>query len=603
MIGLPNIAANIMAAAFVSLSPQVPVSYQLDAKLEISTNMISGVENIKFLNPTPDTLDRICFHLYPNAFRDTATVFCRENAQIRADVASGNISELKISELKIDSLRIDSSAITESGTLYYVRLPAKLSPGESIYISLKFDLKIPKARERFGYNELGNYLLSYWHPILAGYQKGRLVDFEYHANSEFFSNFSSYDVRLDIPSGFKIGATGELAEVSKDSSRTIWEAHADTVLDFAFACGPAFELSESDTLGINLRYMLEKGHAKYGPATDAMTKFSLLYNSERFFKYPYKTFTLVDFESGAEGMELPGMVVIRYPDTRMFSNGKSMLDLTIAHEITHEWFYATIASNEAEEPWLDEGVTSYVTERLLDSAGDTLGQFDILGYKFKFNVFERLAALMSKGEYPINLKSWDYPDDAAYGINVYNRSTLVLKSLEELAGQSSMDSALGAYARQYRFRHPDLSDFENAISSHSGIDLSRFYAQYISGTSRVDYGIRSLSYKSIATADSAKKYEVSLKIARELDGILLQKIALTLENGNRIDTTWEDTIARVATLKFYTDSRPQFAALTGYALDENIANNSMYVDSFGSRLISFEWDSVFMVEFFLSLIL
>ncbi|HBC46413.1 MAG TPA: hypothetical protein DEO84_03145 [candidate division Zixibacteria bacterium] len=603
MIGLSNLAANIMAAAIVSLSPEVPVSYQIDAKLDRSTNIISGVENIEFLNPTPDTLDRICFHLYPNAFRDTSTVFCRENSQIKADVASGNISELKISDLTIDSLRIDSSAITESGTLYYVRLPAKLAPLESIYISLRFDLKIPKARERFGYNELGNYLLSYWHPVLAGYQKGRLVDFEYHANSEFFSNFGNYDVRLDIPSSFRMGTTGELTEVSKDSSRTIWEAHADTVLDFAIACGSAFEVSESDTLGINLRYLLEKRHEKYRPATDMMTKLSLSYNSGRFYKYPYKTFTLVDFESGAEGMELPGMVVIRYPDTRMFSNGRSMLELTIAHEITHEWFYATIASNEAEEPWLDEGVTSYVTERLLDSGGDTLGQFDVLGYKFKFNVFERLAALISKGEYPINLKSWDYPDDAAYGINVYNRSTLVLKSLEDLLGRSSMDSALGAYVRQYRFGHPDLSDFENAISSTTGVNLNRFYAQYITGTSRVDYGIRSLSYKSITTTDSLNKYEITLKIARELDGILPQKISLTLENGNRIDTTWEDTTSRVATLKFYTVSRPQFAVLAGYALDENIANNSMYAGSFGSRLISFEWDSVFMVEFFLSLIL
>jgi hypothetical protein len=603
MIGLSSIVANIAVAAVISLSPDYPVSYRMDIKLDISNNKIAGSENIEFMNPTSDTLDQICFHLYPNAFRDTSSTYCRESSQIKADVASGNTSELVISDLAIDTLTVDSNAITENGTLYYVHLPSRLAPGKQISISLKFDLKIPRAMSRFGYNDLGNYLLSYWHPVLAGYQKGQLQDFEYHANSEFFSNFSSYNVRLDIPSDFKIGSTGELTEISKDSSRAVWEAVADTVLDFAFVCGPAFEITESDTSGIHLRYLLEKRHQRYEPAADAMTKFAIQHDSQAFFKYPYKTFTLVDFESGAEGMELPGMVVITFPGTRMFSNGKSLLDLTIVHEITHEWFYATVATNEAIEPWLDEGVTSYVTERILSEGCDTLGQINVLGYKFKFDTFERLASLMLKAEYPIDLKSWDYPDEASYGASVYYRSSLVFETLEELLGRALWDSSLTAYARQNRFRHPDGGDFENAIETTSKVDLSHFYAQYISGCSRVDYSIRSLSNKSITLGDSLKKYEVTLKIARELDGTLPQKISILLENGERLDTTWQDGSSRIATLKFHTNSRSRSASLTSYALDENIANNSMSLESFGSRLISFEWDTVFLTEFLLSLIL
>jgi hypothetical protein len=604
MIGLSSIIANISAAALVSLSPDLPSSYQMDIKLDTSNNKIIASENIEFMNPTSDTLDQICFHLYPNAFRDTASVFCRENSQIRSEVASSNTSELRISNLTIDSLTIDSSSIRELGTLLYVTLPTKLPPLKSILISLDFELKISRTLMRIGYNDLGNYVLSHWHPILCGYQQGVLQDFEYHSNGEFFSNFSSYNVRLDLPSGFAVGSTGELTEVSQDSNRTIWQAQADTVIDFAFVCGPAFEVIESDTLGIKLRYLLEKRHAKYAAFTDAMTKLSLMYNSEKFYKYPYKTLTVVDFQSGASGLELPGMVIISFPGTKLFSFGKTILAQTIAHEITHEWFYATVASNEAIEPWLDEGITSYVTERLLSSGGDTLSQVSILGYKLSFPVLERLGAIMSKGEYPIDLKSWDYPDEMSYATAVYYRSNLVLETLESLLGRDKFDIFLKTYANNFRFKHPNKDGFLNNVAIYAGPEMPRFGNQFIDGTARLDYAVKSVKYKSIQNSDSTKKYEITITVAREYEGILPQKIRLGLEDGTKLDTLWEDNDLKTTELKFVTSSRPQYAELVNqYALDENVANNSLTLNSFGSRLISFEWDIVFGMELLLSIIL
>jgi hypothetical protein len=604
MIGLSGIIANISAAALVSLSPDLPVSYQMDIKLDTSNNKIIASENIEFMNPTSDTLAQICFHLYPNAFNDTASVFCREDSHFKNEVASGNRSELRISNLAIDSLTIDSSSIGESGTLLYVTLPTKLPPLKSISISLDFELKIPKTLMRIGHNDLGNYLLSHWHPILCGYQNGVLQDFEYHSNGEFFSNFSNYNVRFDLPSSFVVGSTGELTEISRDSSRAIWQAQADTVIDFAFVCGPAFEVIESDTLGIKLRYLLEKRHGKYAAVTDAMTKFSLVYNSEKFYKYPYKTFTLVDFQSGASGMELPGMVIISFPGAKLFSFGKTILAQTIAHEITHEWFYATVASNEAVEPWLDEGVTSYVTERLLSSGGDTLSQVNILGYKLNFPVMERLGAIMSKGEYPIDLKSWDYPDEMSYATAVYYRSNLVFETLESFLGRDKFDILLQTYANNFRFKHPNKDNFLNNVTTYAGTEMPRFSNQFIDGTARLDYAIKNIKYKSTQSSNSTQKYEITVTVARQFDGILPQKIRLTLEDGTKLDTLWEDNNLKTTELKFVTSSRPQYAELVNqYALDENIANNTLTLNSFGSRLISFEWDIVFGVEFLISIIL
>ncbi len=298
------------------------------------------------------------------------------------------------------------------------------------------------------------------------------------------------------------------------------------------------------------------------------------------------------------------MVVISYPGTRLFSFGKSILALTIAHEITHEWFYATVATNEAIEPWLDEGLTSYVTERLLSSGGDSLSQLNFMGYKFSFPIFEHLSAIMVKGEYPIDLKSWDYPDEMSYATAVYNRSSLVLKTLENLIGRDKFDTFLKAYSNNFRFKHPQKDDFVNLSAIYAGAEMSRFAGQFINGTTRLDYAIKNIKYKSFQNSDSTKEYEITVTVVRELDGVLPEKIRLSLEDGTTIDTTIMENNLKIVDLKFVASSRPLSAELVNqYALDENIANNTFSEKSFGSRLISFEWDMVFGVEFLLSLIL
>jgi len=599
-------AAIIISAGLSNLSPELPASYRMEVTLDTASQIVTGSETIFFLNPTDDTLESLCFHLYPNAFRDTSSVLAHESREIRQDILAGNTASLTVSDIVIDSLPLDSTSITEKGTLLYLTLPESLGPGETTEISLSFRLTLPLARMRFGYNARGNYLLSHWHPILCGYQRGRLVENEYHQNSEFFSNFSSYYVRLVLPLGFDVGSTGELTLVEKDSSRAIWQAAADTVIDFAFACGTGFEVSESDTLGIKIRYLIEKGHVKLRDRADWITKFSLAFNSNWFFKYPYPTFTLVDFDSGAEGMELPGMITLTFPGERLGPAAGAILNLGIAHEVTHEWFYGMVATNEAEEPWLDEGITTYVTSRLLEAGGDSLGKVEVFGYNIPLDISGQLVSMMSKAEYPINLKSWEYPDMFAYAGTVYYRASLMLRTLEQWVGRDKFDAFLKNYANLFRFRHPIWEDFVNAATTTTHSDMTGFFYQFINGTARVDYEVRSLEYKPSADTGAAGTYEITVAVARELDGALPQRLSVALENGSVIDTLWDGARGnspRVQEITLLAKSKPASATLAPYALDENTANNSLYIKSFGGRLASFEWDMIFLKEFFLSLFL
>ena len=601
----PLLTAIYLAGSLTGLSPDLPVSYEITVELDTTGRKLYGFQNIRFLNPTDGVLDKICFHLYPNAFSDTVSVFCVENEQARADVASGNIARLDVSEINIDGLAVDLGRIDTSGTLMYIALRDALLPGRDLNISMRFELTIPRARVRFGHNGKGDYLFAHWYPILCGYQKNRLIDREYHANSEFFSNFGSYDVTMKLPSNLIVGSTGLLSLAENSDTLAVWRARADTVIDFAFACGKNFERFQSDAPGVRISYLLSGDNAALSTRIDDITKFSLDFCSERLFPYPYSDFTVVDFNSGSAGMELPGMIVVSIPDEKS-RRLKASFESLIAHETVHEWFYGMIATNEIDEPWLDEGLTSYFTSKIMAARPDTSFDFTILGYGVTYGDLSRIFALSRRPSYPLNLASFDYPGWYEYESTVYSRAEMVLRCLEMAVGDTVFSKALQEYARKHRFDHPDTEEFERAISAAAKKDLSGFYSQFIRGTSRVDYAVSALEFKEVENPVSpSPAYRITVDLRREHDGILPQVITVRLDDGSIIDTTW-DGVSRIARFEFEAGSRPQYAAIdeySAYPLDESRANDRLYLESQSSRLITFDWDSVFIIEFILSLFL
>jgi hypothetical protein len=605
MISFVILALSISGTT-VGLSSGLPAAYEIEARLDTANHIIYGTQEVQFKNPTSKTLNRLCFHLYPNAFKDTSTVFCRESENVRSDVASGNISGLEVSDLKLDGRDLDPGRIDIDGTLMYIDLIEDLPPGREIEISLQFELMVPMIKVRFGYDSDGNYLLSHWYPILCGYQKDRLIDWEYHANSEFFSNFASYSVTLELPPEFVVGSTGGLRLVSKNDSIAVWQAEEEQVIDFAFVCGPDFEMLESDTLGIKIHYLLKNENIELLDRIERITEYSLAYCSEELFMYPYRNFTVVDFGPGAGGLELPGLVSVTIPESESM-RASDQLENTIVHETAHQWFYATIATNEFEEPWLDEGLTSYFTSRIARSSDHMNGFIGFFGYDISMDELSRTFALIGRAPYPINLKSWEYPGHLDYNTAVYTRALLVLHTLEGIIGDSVFAGAFRDFAEEYRFGHPDGNDFQSSISSSTGLDLTDFFSQFVSGTARVDYGVISLKYDEVSgeSQDAAAMYKITVDIRRQLDGIIPQRITVGLSDGSIVDTTW-DGRSGVATFEFTADSKPRYASIDDgnvFPLDENRTNNRIYLESHSMRLISFEWDAVFVLEFMLSLFL
>jgi len=605
MIGSILLSFSILTAV-PDISPQVPAAYEINACLNDSSHTLTGSLKVNFVNPTSRSLDTIAFHLYPNAFKDTSSVYCREDGRTRAAVERGNVAKVEISNVMINSGKIAESGYIIDGTRLYIDLDKPLPPKSEIKIGLDFEILIPKMQGHFGYDSDGDYLIAHCFPILCGYQKNRLIDWEYHANSEFFSNFSYYDVTIELPRDFKAVSTGVLSKEYETDSTAAWRALADTVIDFALVCGNDFVEFESKIDEINLKFLLKEKNADLYPLVDSTVKNSIRYCGDHFYPYPYDYFAMADAGFRAAGLELPGLIVVGVMGVDE-NIGRNLLKKTIAHETAHQWFYATIATNEFEEPWLDEGFASFFEIEI--ASHYEFDEFPVLfpNYLNSDESVRRFYSIAEGTRYPINLKSWDYPNKQDYYSAVYGRAWMVLQALENIMGDSVFAEAMKIFAGDYRFKHPDREDFLRSTAVSSSRDLKGFADMFVDGTSRVDYAVESLEFEKNKTAgdSGASKYIVYVDVTREYDGILPQVVTLGFEDGNEIYETW-DGKDRYKRIIFETNSIPVYASLDrdiSYAIDEDGNNNTIYLKGHVVRMISFEWDSIFIIEFLASIFL
>ena len=233
---------SISAAAKVqdkqNLSREIPADYYIEAELDTSIGTLTGSQRIRFLNPTDKELSFIAFHLYPNAFRDTLTTMARSNAGVKKNILE-NPSALECESIQVDGDSPDSVFLDE--TLLYIFLRDGLKPNKKLDISLEFKLMIPRVVLRMGVDAYGNYLFSHWYPTLVGYQKNKPMLYQYGDDGEFFSNFANYEVNITIPEGFLLVSTaGSGSPDSTASGKSYYSLAASRVIDFAFACGPAW---------------------------------------------------------------------------------------------------------------------------------------------------------------------------------------------------------------------------------------------------------------------------------------------------------------------------------------------------------------------------
>ena len=581
----------------------VPVaSYKIDVKLDVKKKLISGQERIYFLNTSERSVDTLYLHLYPNAFSSESTIFVKESDYLKELMKKQEYQGyLKIKKIEDERGEVNYKV---NETVMSIFLPKPLEPGKEIELSCEFELKVPKITFRMGYDE-NNFLLCEWFPKMAVLeQDGTWRNFPWHYMTEFFSDFGTYDVSITLPLKYVIDGTGYITAErnNPDSTKTV-SFHAEKVHDFAWAASPDFKVRKEKIDGVDVVFLLLPGDLYRLPRWVKGAKATLEYCGSHFGEYPYEKLVIADSRIGlGTGAAESPMFITMPPDLPFIPENVRLDEWTIVHELVHQWWYGIVASNEAEEAWLDEGMTTYTTRKIMEKEYGVQGNLiNLWGIKISDENLTKLSYSGSVKIDPIVKPSWEFASPGSYGVNVYYKTSLVLELLENLVGKEKMDSFLKEYYYQFQFKHPKTEDFKRLAEEVTGKNLDGFFKDWFYDTKTCDFEVRRIKSEEIEKSNKVKLYQTTVELRRNGDIIMAVDVLIELENGEKIRKTWDgkekwyklkiDTKAKIKSAMVDPDNK--------IVLDLNVNNNGLSVKPPRWPVFKFFSDYLFWMESFI----
>ncbi|MFN8421301.1 MAG: M1 family metallopeptidase [Anaerolineae bacterium] len=319
--------------------------YLIIANLDLSKDaVIRGAERVRYTNQSNDALDIVVFRLYPNG----PTLGGRST--VTSITANGVAVEPSYSTLR---------------SVMGVPLPEPLKPGESVEFKIDFSVVMTRnlftAYGRFGYvNDVVSS--TSWYPTLSVYEPehGWWSELPNPNGDPGYSEIGLYDVRLTVPSDLTVAMSGTIIETTDNGNgTTTYRDVTGPMRDHAFQASKRYMITSQDVDGTTVNVVSYKDRAalKTDGTQDAL-KFGVqsvdIYN-QVFGEYPYKELDIVRNPTPS-GVEFPGLVQIAQT---AWMKGQPYLEIVIAHEVGHQWFYGLVGNNQVDHPWLDESLTSY----------------------------------------------------------------------------------------------------------------------------------------------------------------------------------------------------------------------------------------------------
>lgn len=496
---------------------QQHVDYKMEVAMDVKTSRYTGKQQLVYTNNSPDTLKRVFYHLYNNAFQPGSEMDARlksipdPDKRMAKSFKTGTkttyesrISTLKPDEmgyLKILNLKMDGMAANNkvSGTILEVDLPKPLLPGQSTTFTLDFDGQMPIQIRRNGRNSAEDVALSMtqWYPKMAEY------DFEgWHANNyvarEFHGVWGNFDVKITIDKDYLIGGTGylqnknEIGKGYQDAGVTVtypkkaktltWHFVAPMVHDFAWAADNNYAHDKlMGENGTELHFIYKNtpenqdGWKRLQPKTAEILAF---YN-KHIGPYPYKQYSVI--QGGDGGMEYAMCTLIT---GRKY---EGLVGVT-AHEFGHSWFQHILASNESKHGWMDEGFTSYAE----DLAMDALMPSDKKEEEPNpfMGAYANYRYMVSTGkEQPLSTYSDRFDQNVLYSIASYSKGEIFLSQLGYLIGEDKLAETIKRYYADFKFTHPTPNDIKRTAEKVSGACLDWYLTDWTQTTNTIDYSL------------------------------------------------------------------------------------------------------------------
>ncbi len=572
----PLFVALVLVLAATANAKYIPdpiVRYKIDARLDAPAKTVKGSETIVWKNHTQDMIPDLQFHLYLNAFKNNYSTFLRESGGAGRG-ATGATEEARPRDWgyeQVHRMVVDGQDLT--GKMEYIQpddgnpydqtvmrvvLPKPIAPGQSVTIQIDWTSKMPTIFSRTGYRD-NFFMVVQWFPKPGVYEaagerhrtKGGWNTHQFHAATEFYADYGTFDVNLTVPSDFEIGATGTQRSARQNADgTTTYNFYQEDVHDFAWTTQPkaqmmkvvrTFKADEQTTPAeiaewsrktgappeevklqdVQVTLLIQREHRKqidrhFKAVFAAIKWFGLMYG-----RYPYDVLTLVDpGDRGAGGMEYPTLITA---GTNFWpAQWAHSPEGVIVHEFGHQFWYGLVGNNEFEEAWLDEGFNSYSTTKVLEQAYPPAQSYKYLfgvpvaaitwvdlpvprypwhgvggvgmGAYWDWVPLSQMYARSGRGYWmeaqtdAMAQPSWKTFNRASYGVQAYAKPEITLRTLDELLGEV-WPRVIRTYHQRWRFKHPDALDFLQVVNEVSGRDMKWFFDQTLYGTGMLNYSV------------------------------------------------------------------------------------------------------------------
>lgn len=496
---------------------QQRVEYKMDIEVDAANHQFTGTQTLTYYNNSPDTLRRVFYHLYFNAFQPKSMMDTRSrtiadpDSRVRDRIY--NLPNDEIGYHKIRSLSQDGDAVEYmvDGTILEVTLNEPILPGESTVFEMSFDSQVPRQIRRSGWaNAEGvEFSMSQWYPKMAEYDK-----MGWHPNPyigrEFHGVFGDFEVNITIDDSYVLGATGHLQNPQEigygyeeegtnvnrgDSGTLTWQWKAEKVHDFMWAADPDFVHTTAQVPdGPKLHFLYQENPVAENANANQQQQLrqnweqlpeytvkAFQFMSEHFGQYPYEKFSVI--QGGDGGME--------YPMGTLITGNRSLRSLVsvTVHELIHMWYYAVLATNESLYPWMDEGFTSYASALTMDHLFELPKIQNPHG-----GSYARYFSLQRSGDFEaLDTHADHYHTNRAYGAAAYSTGAVFLNQLRYIIGNETFDRGMKRYFETWKFKHPSGEDFLRVMEKESGLVLDWYYQYFIQTTKTIDYGISSVA--------------------------------------------------------------------------------------------------------------
>ena len=482
---------------------QQRVEYNMDVRLDVKTHKMTGTQRLTYYNNSKDTLNKVYYHLYWNAFQPGSMMDVRSlNLPDPDPRVKDRISKLKDDEIgyqHIQSLKQDGKDVSYKveGTILEVVLSKAILPNSKTVFDMKFESQVPIQIRRSGRNNREGiaYSMTQWYPKIAEYDFQGWHAYQYVAR-EFQSVWGDFDVNITLDSKHVIGATGMLqnadkigygyerpgSNVKEPAGELTWHFVAKNVIDFAWAADPDYAHDRVKVPnGPELHFFYQKDE-KTTTNWKKLQEYAVKhfqYMNKTFGKYPYEIYSII--QGGDGGMEYPMCTLI-------LGEGSvaGLLDV-MAHESSHSWYQAVLASNEALYPWMDEGFTDFAKQ---ESVADLTGTPVKSSHQSSYNAY---FALMSRGMLePISQHADHYGTNLTYKVAAYSMGTVFLEQLKYIIGEDSFYKGMRQYYNTWKFKHPEPNDFIRVMEKVTGLKLQWYMRYWINTTKKIDYSIKNV---------------------------------------------------------------------------------------------------------------